>query len=135
VIPKIRIDLVNDQYQDHFFSRVRTYFDKKYSGRYFSVILAELARSEPRTFAAIVEGAGIKLSGQFLKSLNAGELTIALEWRFPDTRRRADLAVYSDPAHPILLIEVKDEDGKKSNAGQLKDYIWPAPGLVDTRLS
>jgi Type I restriction enzyme R protein N terminus (HSDR_N) len=96
----------------------------KYSGRYFSIILAELARSEPKSFAGIIGRTGLKLPKQHMKGLSAGELTIDLEWSFPNKRKRADLAFYLDREHPILLIEIKDEDGlTKSNAAQLKDYV------------
>jgi hypothetical protein len=116
---------VKAQYQDRFFSSIRNYFDAEYTGRYFGIILAELARSEPDDFAAIIRKAGIKLPKQHMQSLSAGELTIDLEWSFPDNKRRADLAVYLDRKHPILLIEIKAEDGlTKSNEAQLKDYVW-----------
>jgi hypothetical protein len=59
-----------------------------------------------------------------MKSLSVGELTTDLEWSFRNKRRRADLAFYLDREHPILLIEIKDEDGlTKSNAAHLKDYV------------
>jgi hypothetical protein len=112
------------QYQNRFFSSVKNYFDGKYNGRYFSVILRELARTEPEAFAALIRKAGIKLPKQHMRSLSVGELTTDLEWSFHNNRRRADLAFYLDREHPILLIEIKDEDGlTKSNAAQLKDYV------------
>ena len=112
------------QYQDRFFRSIRNYFRAEYTGRYFGIILAELARSEPDAFAAIIRKAGIKLPKQHMQSLSAGELTIDLEWCFLDKKRRADLALYLDREYPILLIEIKDEDGlTKSNAAQLKDYV------------
>jgi hypothetical protein len=115
---------VKARYQDRFFSSIRNYFDKRYTGRYFGIILAELARTEPDAFAAIIRKAGVKLPKQHMKSLSAGELTIDLEWSFHKNKRRADLALYLDQDRPILLIEIKDEDGRtKSNAAQLKDYV------------
>jgi hypothetical protein len=114
------------QYGRGFFRSIRSYFRQQYTGRYFSVILAELARFEPQAFAKIILAAGIKLPKTHLQSLRTGEFTINLEWWFPGKKRRADLALYLSPEKPILLLEIKDEDGRPPNANrvaQLNDYV------------
>jgi hypothetical protein len=117
-----------EQSPNRFFGRVRNYFKAKYAGRYFAVILAELAHSAPKAFAAIIHNAFPKLLSEHFRALRAGELTVDLEWRFPKRKgkkqRIADLAVYTEPENPILIIEVKDEDGRtKANVDQLQDYV------------
>jgi hypothetical protein len=104
-----------------FFSSVTGYFDQTYAGRYFGVILAELARIEPASLLRILDAAGLKLPDTYIEALLDGKLVIDLEWWFPDKSRRADLALYLEKSHPILLAEVKVEDGLSER--QLDDYI------------
>jgi hypothetical protein len=100
---------------------VTTYFDQTYAGRYFGVILAELARIEPKSFLQILKASGLELPASYNEALLAGDIVIDLEWWFPDKSRRADLALYLEKQHPILLAEVKVEDGLSER--QLDDYI------------
>jgi hypothetical protein len=106
---------------DRFFSSVTSYFKAKYEGRYFAVTLKELARTEPEVFLQIIKKAGLSFTEAHVDALLERELTIDLEWWFPDKSRRADLAVYLEKDDPILLAEVKVEDGLR--ARQLDDYI------------
>jgi hypothetical protein len=104
-----------------FFSRVTRYFDRAYEGRYFSVILAELARIEPMAFLEIIKAAELEIGEQHTEALLAGGLDIDLEWPFPDRQRRADLALCLANQQPVLLAEIKVEDDLRE--GQLSDYL------------
>ncbi len=104
-----------------FFSRVTRYFKSTYAGRYFSVILAELARIEPNAFLKIIEAAKLKLPEKYIDALKSGGLNISLEWSFPDKRRIADLVFYLKKDAPIFLVEIKVEDELRK--GQLKAYL------------
>ncbi|MGH6877543.1 MAG: hypothetical protein ACREHV_09230, partial [Rhizomicrobium sp.] len=115
-------------YQNRFFASLKNKFKATYAGQYVAVIVAELARIDPASFAKIVTGSGLMLEPEDRKSLLAGELTIALEWPFPGKQRgknrRADIALYRSREEPILLIEIKDEDGRqKANVAQIRDYL------------
>jgi len=103
------------------FYRIRSFFDAKYSGRYFSTFLRELALQEPDIFAKIFQ-----LESEQKKRLIKQQLQVELEWFFPGQhkkKRSADLAVL-DGGEAILLIEVKEDDINNSeNAAQLNDYL------------
>lgn len=105
-----------------FFSHIKSYFKEKYSGRYLSILLAELVRLDPRAMLSIVQHSKLDLSKEFCSALRSGLVEVVLEWRFPETGRRADLVFCLDHV-PILIVEIKDEDGRKSNAEQLRDYV------------
>jgi hypothetical protein len=68
--------------QKRFFSSVTSYFDKTYAGRYFAVVLAELARIEPKAFLQILEAAGLELLSSHADALLAGDIVVDLEWWF-----------------------------------------------------
>jgi hypothetical protein len=108
-------------FSKRFFSRVTGYFDRKYEGRYFSVILAELARSEPRAFLEIISAANLEIPDQHVEDLVCGRLDVDLEWSFSNGRRKADLALSLGNEHPIMLAEIKVEDELRK--GQLNDYL------------
>jgi hypothetical protein len=104
-----------------FFLGIRSYFDAKHSGKYLALLLSELARREPRTFARIFD-----LPRDVSKALQIEEMQVACEWSF-ETRdgrkRRADLALLS-AGEPILLVEVKEDDFRNpNNTEQVADYI------------
>jgi hypothetical protein len=103
-----------------FFSRITGYFKSRFEGRYFSVILTELARIEPKAFLEILKAANLTLPNQHAKDLLSGGLDIALEWRFPHKRRIADFALCVKD-NPVLLAEIKVEDDL--HKGQLDDYL------------
>lgn len=104
-----------------FFSRIRRYFKSKFAGRYFSVILAELARIEPNAFLQIIEAAKLTLPERYIDALKSGGLNISLEWRFPGKQKRADLVLHVEENVPIVLIEIKVEDELRK--GQLNAYL------------
>ncbi len=97
------------------------YFDKKYEGRYFCIILKKLAENEPDSLFKILNKVDLQLSEAHKKALIGGEATVDLEWWFPNKSRRADLALYMQNDAPFLLIEIKVED--RLREGQLDDYI------------
>jgi hypothetical protein len=107
--------------QKGFFKSITNYFERKYAGRYFSVILKELARIEPKAFLRILNVADITLPEIHKQALLDGELKIDLEWSFPGKGRRADLALYLEGPRPTLIIEVKAEDAMRKQ--QLDDYL------------
>jgi hypothetical protein len=115
---------------ERFFFNIRNYFRQKYHGRYFSILLQELAQNEPTSFRSILEH--IKQDSEWpgwddvAARICKRELTVTREYKFskPDQRRRhADLALV-DEQIPVLLFEVKEYDGNNPyNPAQLTDYL------------
>jgi len=101
------------------FSDIQGFFSARYSGRYFALLLRELARREPELFARI-----FGFSPDLRKALLRRELQVEYEWPFDARRRRrADLAVLRG-GEPVLLLEVKEDDIKNPrNPEQLSDYL------------
>lgn len=120
-----------------FFTDVRGYFNVKYSGRYLSRILCELARHEPESFALIFGLAASKLGPEqagVLKSLSrqlcnkGGVVEAECETSFPGSvsGRRADLTLLKE-REPMVFFEVKEDDVKNPrNSDQLDDYLKQA---------
>jgi len=129
-----------------YLSDIRSFFDKKYDGRYFSILLRELARHEPQSFALIINFVADQVPKKgnknrwrdgwrnFGKDIRAGNFDVDIESRFPGKsgkNRRADVAFRDESGKPLLLIELKDEDHKSSgNEMQLDDYLSYTPQLV-----
>jgi hypothetical protein len=112
-----------------FFNSIRNYFKSEYHGRYFSLILLEIARHEPKTFALIIAQIAMTRRLPFWRELSdsvvSGELTVRCEFPFDGRRkkRRADLAVLRGKM-PVLLMEVKEFDHlSPENPDQLTDYL------------
>jgi hypothetical protein len=103
-----------------FFSRIQSLFPEKYSGRYFSLLLRELAFQEPEAFARVFD-----LCADHRKALS--KHNFQLEWEFEGlkgNKRRADLALLIG-GKPILLVEIKEDDvNNPSNQEQLSDYLY-----------
>jgi hypothetical protein len=91
--------------------------DKQYDGRYFQTILAELATSEPKSLNDILKKGKIKVDVANKK------VTAELLFTGKTQSRLADLAVLDKQNNRLLLVEIKVEDGLKSNAEQIRDYI------------
>jgi hypothetical protein len=90
----------------------------EFSGRYLGTILSELAASEPLSFKTILSDAHIKID------LTNSSVTTEFPFKGKHQRRLADLAVLNRQGTPLLLIEIKDRDGLKSNEDQIRDYIY-----------
>lgn len=113
-----------------FFYDIRSYFGAKFSGRYFSLLLRELARHEPRSFLQIVKNIDSQLIvHQTLKEVRNAlkyggfdadcETTFQIEGR----QRRADLAISIGGASRAVF-EIKEDDIHGARNGtQLSDYI------------
>ena len=89
-----------------FFFDIRGFFDQRYSGRYLSLLLRELGRREPRTFADM-----FKLPKELKRSLCSGELEVDREVRFKSGQRTriADLALLR-AGQPIVFFEIKEDE-------------------------
>lgn len=101
------------------FNDIKRYFKADYQGRYFELILLELAKFEPETFCRIFE-----IEKRFIPS-DSNSLRFVAEWRFrhEDKNPEADLALL-DGDYPILLIEIKEDDvSNPKNLEQLERYI------------
>ncbi|WFU81336.1 hypothetical protein QA645_00865 [Bradyrhizobium sp. CIAT3101] len=110
-----------------FFQSVRQFFQQQYDGRYFSIVLLELFRTEPDSFLAILETLkGSSFWMRFTDQIRRGELNAACEQPFPGQggiRRRADL-LFRLGRQPVLFVEVKEYDNKSpANGAQLTDYL------------
>ncbi|MFQ3453886.1 hypothetical protein PMN64_11275 [Bradyrhizobium sp. UFLA01-814] len=110
-----------------FFQSIRQFFQQQYDGRYFSIVLLELFRTEPESFLAILNNIeGLKFWTRFAGQIRRGELNAACEQPFPGQggiRRRADL-LFGLGKRPVLLVEVKEYDNKTpTNGAQLNDYL------------
>lgn len=103
------------------FANIRSYFKSEYQGRYFGIILFELARNEPEIFGKIFR---LKKSEY---PTNKNSIQPNIEWSFTHRgkRARADLALIDSTGQPILLIEIKEDDisVKEKNRAQLIQYI------------
>ena len=98
------------------FRDIRGFFDAKYSGRYFALILRELASHEPRLFGRIFR------LGKAHFPTKANGLELIYEWKY-EGAKRADLALL-DGGRPIMLVEIKVEDILSAkNPDQLAGYI------------
>jgi hypothetical protein len=112
-----------------FFKDIKDYFHGGFHGRYFALLLRELARHEPESFAAILRTTKIDRLKQIAIAARKGLLEIQAEFPFrgKNQRRRADLAINcaDGPASKLLLLfEIKEFDNKSiRNAAQLKDYL------------
>lgn len=122
-----------------FFGRIESHLKDKYSGRLMSLILAEIAKQEPKFFFRLLQAInkGKLISDKSITPQLKGNYEVEVEWKFPNGRR-ADLAVLID-AKPIIIFEVKVDDLKSDgNPAQLADYInWVAcdPGCLFVHVS
>ena len=100
-----------------FFFNIQSLLGAKYSGRYFSLLLRELAIQDKKAFARAFE-----LSKGQRDALLRGDVQIEREWRFDvgGQRRHADLALLHG-GEPTLLIEVKEDD--PPNLEQVRAYL------------
>jgi hypothetical protein len=112
-----------------FFYSIRDYFKSEYNGRYFSILLRELAQNEPRSFCAIIDRVSQKSSSAHWKTISAGlregTLNAICEHGFlgRTQRRRSDVAFLREN-RPVLFIEVKEFDNSSpTNPQQLADYL------------
>jgi hypothetical protein len=121
-----------------FFQDISGYFQQEYSGRYLAVLLCELARNEPDSFAKVIEHAAntsdIKSDVQGWKKLSkdirrAGPNGISFKhnhYPFARGKRKADVALLRDK-QPLALAEIKEDDFKSpGNVDQLADYLKEA---------
>lgn len=112
-----------------FFRDIRGYFQSKYSGRYLALILRELARKEPKSFAEILAHAARKGHSQALLKVarqvrqNKLEADSEVQFQGRDQDRWADLA-FRHQGKIVLLFEVKEFDWKNErNVKQTEDYL------------
>lgn len=112
-----------------FFASIRGYFKSEYNGRYFSLILRELAQHEPKSFCLLIDqlaaASRLKFWKGISKGLMTGELTVECEQSFQglSKKRRADLAIVRGE-ETVVLIEVKEFDHlNPENPDQLADYL------------
>lgn len=118
-----------------FFHDIRGYFGAKFSGRYLSVLLRELARHEPQSFLQIINKIDGHLSDQHAlkevrSALNYGTFDADCETTFQidGRRRRADLEISIEGATRAVF-EIKEDDIHGARNGtQLADYIELARG-------
>ncbi len=112
-----------------FFTSIREYFKSKYDGRYFSLILREMAQHEPHSFCLLINEVATTSNLPFWKDVSKGllngELNVECEQYFQGTskKRRADLAIMREETI-VVLIEVKEFDHlNPENPYQLADYL------------
>ena len=112
-----------------FFQSIRNYFKTKYDGRYFSVLLRELAQNEPNSFSSIIdhiaESSQLSIWKQISREIHDRTLEPVCEHKFQGRtqRRRADLT-FLRGEKPALLMEVKEFDHlNPENPEQLSDYL------------
>ncbi|WP_441228225.1 hypothetical protein AB7813_14735 [Tardiphaga sp. 20_F10_N6_6] len=116
-----------------FYHSITGYFDKGKHGRFLAILLLELARHEPQSFAALIEAHRApqrsKRAGFWRRKasiIKAGECSIEREYPFMGLKgeRRADLALVTGK-HVDIAFEVKEFDGahSKHNTSQLEDYL------------
>jgi hypothetical protein len=112
-----------------FFNSIRNYFDAKYDGRYFSVLLRELAQNEPESFSSIIddiaENHRLPIWNKISVEIRDRNLDAKCEHHFPGRkkRRRADLA-FLRAKTPVVLMEVKEFDHlNPENLRQVLDYL------------
>jgi hypothetical protein len=107
-----------------FLKRVQGLLATECAGRYLAFLLHELATSEPDAFVSIIKASGAKHDRSITAAkLQSGDYRVEVEWTLPRVAgqkiRRADLAIVDSVGEPVLLIEIKEEDGKKSNTAQI----------------
>lgn len=112
-----------------FFTSIRGYFDSKYDGRYFSILLRELAENEPRSFSTLIDRIALTSSSTHWRAICDGlrdrTLNAVCEHGFlgNTNRRRSDVAFLREK-RPLLFIEVKEFDhSNQTNPEQLADYL------------
>lgn len=115
-----------------FFASVCNYFGAGYHGRYFAILLRELAAHEPNSFRVIVDLLAKKAEWagwtDVSNGLRKGMIDLFKEYEFyrPKAAQRgkyADLAFLIE-GQPKVLFEIKEFDGKSNeNPAQLKRYI------------
>src|SRR5579872_473796 len=95
-----------------FFKSIRGYFKAEYNGRYFSILLRELAQNEPDSFCRIVISArneSHNIWKELTDGIINGELSADCEYHFHVRKktktRRADLA-FLRGNDPVALMEV-----------------------------
>jgi hypothetical protein len=90
-----------------FLSRIQSYFDGRYDGRYLEFVLAEIARRHPKAISELISSAcGIP-------SRSLGTPVLVPEYHYESSgSRRADLAVFTCPedSQPVMLIQIKYRD-------------------------
>jgi len=105
-----------------FFSAIQSYFSADFSGRYLSILLAEVCRAHPLLFNRYFAAQFGK--GRYLKSRLS--MTTEATFRTPSGRRRADLAL-TENGKLAALIELKFDDElmqkKDGKPAQLFDYL------------
>ena len=110
------------------FYDIRNYFDQRFSGRYISRLLRELARHEPESFCQIIGFAARSYGqnwGQISADIRQQKAVVDCEQVIggASQKRIADLAILRDK-QPILLIEIKEDDVRNpSNYAQILDYL------------
>jgi hypothetical protein len=103
-----------------FFKQVQNKFNASYAGRYLGSILEDLGRHDSSSFGAVIKASGINLPIAIEAAI------IKQNWPFQGLvkNRFADLAVLTPGGEPLVIIEIKERDGKdKSNERQIQDYI------------
>lgn len=114
-----------------FFNSIRRFFDGGYDGRYFAILLHELACHEPRSFEKIL-GLIPNVSTQrpqLARDFRAGILVPKVDsftFRGKSKSRRADFALVQGEK-PALLMEIKEFDHRSfGNPEQARDYVREA---------
>jgi hypothetical protein len=112
-----------------FFQDIRRYFQADFSGRYLSLVLRELARKEPASFACILEYCGksgkLPLLKQIAKDLRNEKVETDCEMPFEGStgNRRADITLKRN-GNVLVHFELKEDDWKNvRNKKQLADYL------------
>jgi len=112
-----------------FFHSIRNYFSAGFHGRYFAILLRELAQSEPASFRKLTEAIEQKVNNSwwstFSREFGEGRLNVKCEHEFQGAngKRRADIAVLRGTT-PLLMLEVKEFDHlSPTNLDQVADYI------------
>lgn len=107
-----------------FFGRINSHLKDKYSGRFMALILAEIAKQEPKIFERLLARSEVKglISGAPAITAFRPGSDVQVEWCFPKGRR-ADLAILWDGT-PSLICEVKVDDINSAHSpAQLSDYL------------
>lgn len=119
---------VQENTKVRFFGSVRSYFKLEPHGRYFSVLLRELALSEPSSFCNLLsviaakDRSGWTKWGDISKQLRSKSLTVDREHRYVP-KRQADLCLLENGKAKVLF-EIKEfDEKKKENPDQIKSYI------------
>lgn len=94
--------------EQSFFSRIQSYFDSSYAGRYEAAILSEVGKECPDIIISL------------FKEYDPEQHEINLEYGY-QPGRYADLAICDKETRlPVFLLEIKKEDSPLK--GQLEDY-------------